>query len=337
MNSFERYEDTIKNKPVDFLPRVPIVMFFSAHYIGAKYKEFVTDYKILVEANERCSKDFGYDQWSAISDPFRETSGFGAELYFPEDEVPRCVEPLLKNNLDFTRLQLPDPYKAERMKDRLLAVREMRNRAGKEYSVMGWVEGPAAEAADLRGVTDFLTDLLIRPEYAFELMGFCTETAIRFALAQIQEGADTIGIGDAIASQVSPQTYYELIFPHEYNLMKAIKDAGGYVRLHICGNTKHLISFWKELPCDIYDLDWFVPLKEAREVLGSDSVLVTNMDPVREIMNSTPEEIKKRLRELCREVGFPLMIGAGCEVPGGTPYENFRALCEPIEFDDISI
>jgi len=333
MNSFERYERTIKRQSVDFLPRIPILMFFSAHYIGANYRQFVTDYRVLVKANEQCVKDFGYEQWSAISDPFRETSGFGAELYFPEDEVPRCVKPLLSDDPDFTRLKHPNPYEAERMRDRLLAVREMRNRAGQEYSVMGWVEGPAAEAADLRGVTDFLTDLLIQPDYAYELMKFCTQTAIDFALAQLREGADTIGIGDAIASQVSPQTYYELIFPHEYELMRSIKDAGGYVRLHICGNTHHLLKYWKELPCDIYDLDWFVPLEEAREILGSDAVLATNIDPVREVMNSNPQEIQGKLRDLYRKVGFPLMIGAGCEIPGGTPYENLRALCTPIEFE----
>ncbi|MGC8738293.1 MAG: uroporphyrinogen decarboxylase family protein [Candidatus Hydrogenedens sp.] len=333
MNSYERYIKTIRNEPVDFLPRLPIVMSFATHYIGCNYRQFVTDYNVLVNANEACIRDFGYDQWSAISDPFRETSGFGTVLEYPEDAVPRCPNPPLRDNPDFTRLPIPDPYKAERMYDRILSVREMRNRAKNEYSVMGWIEGPAAEAADLRGVTDFLMDLLVQPEYVNELMSFCVDTAINFALAQLKEGADTIGIGDAIASQVSPETYRDLIFPHEYRLMDAIKKAGGLVRLHICGNTRHLLYYWKDLPCDVYDLDWFVPLKEAREILGNDKVLVTNLDPVREVMESTPEVIYKKHLELYREVGPPLMIGAGCEIPGDTPYENFRAVCKPVEYN----
>ncbi|HOK10348.1 MAG TPA: uroporphyrinogen decarboxylase family protein [Candidatus Hydrogenedens sp.] len=332
MNSLERYIRTIKKEPVDFLPRIPILMAFATHHIGSNYSQFVQNYEVLVRANEACVRDFGMDQWSTISDPFRETSGFGAELVFPEDAVPRCVKPTLEDDQDFTRLQPPDPYKSPRMYDRIQAVREMRRRVKDEYSVMGWVEGPAAEGADLRGVTNFLTDLLVQPDYANELMAFCIDTAIHFALAQLKEGADTIGIGDAIASQVSPQLYYDLIFPHEYRLMKAIKDAGGYVRLHICGNTRHLLPYWKELPCDVYDLDWFVPLKEARDVLGQDAVIATNLDPVREVMDSTPEVISQKLKQMYKEVGYPLMIGAGCEIPSGTPNENLKALCTPIEF-----
>lgn len=335
MNSLERYERMIRNEPVDVLPRIPILMFFAVKRINSNYKEFVTDYKVLVKANETCSKEFGYDQWSAISDPYRETSGFGAELVYYEDAVPRCVKPLLQDNPDFTRLTPPDPYTAPRMLDRLKAVREMRNRAGSEYSVMGWVEGPAAEAADLRGVTEFLTDLLLQPEYAKELMEFCTDTAIRFALAQLQEGADTIGVGDAIASQVSPELYKDLIFPYEYKLMQAIREAGGYVRLHICGNTTHLLPYWKDFPCDIYDTDWFVSLPDARKILGDKAVLVTNIDPVRVVMESTPEEIRNSLIRLYREVGPPLMIAAGCEIPQDTPYENLKALCEPIEYEGV--
>ncbi len=317
---------------MDFLPRLPILMHFATHHIGCNYRQFVTDYNVLVKANEICIRDFGYDQWSTISDPFRETSGFGAVLEYPEDAVPRCPNPPLRDDTDFTKLPVPDPYQAPRMLDRILAVREMRNRVKNEYSVMGWVEGPAAESADLRGVTEFLTDLLIQPEYVNDLMSFCVDTAINFALAQLKEGADTIGIGDAIASQVSPETYRELIFPHEHRLMKAIKDAGGFVRLHICGNTRHLLPYWKELPCDIFDLDWFVPLKEAREILGDKAVLVTNLDPVREVMESSPDVIYAKNVELYKEVGPPLMIGAGCEIPGDTPYENLKALCKPIPY-----
>src|ERR1035441_4271669 len=40
----------------------------------------------------------------------------------------------------------PDPMNAPRMRDRIDAVRLYRARAGDRYSIMGWVEGPAAEA-----------------------------------------------------------------------------------------------------------------------------------------------------------------------------------------------
>ena len=50
---------------------------------------------------------------------------------------------------------------------------------------MGWVEGALAEAADLRGVSTLLTDLIDRPEWVHELLEICTEMEIAFARAQI--------------------------------------------------------------------------------------------------------------------------------------------------------
>ena len=61
--------------------------------------------------------------------------------------------------------------------------------------------------------------------------------------------------------------------------------------------------------------------------MGPEQVIVTNLDPVQEIKDGTVENIKKRVQELYREVGNPLMVGAGCEIPPATPYENLQALC----------
>ena len=43
-------------------------------------------------------------------------------------------------------------------------------------------------------------DLAMDEVYACDLMDICMETGIDFARAQVEAGADTIGIGDAIAS-----------------------------------------------------------------------------------------------------------------------------------------
>ena len=44
-----------------------------------------------------------------------------------------------------------------------------------KYSILGWVEGPAAEAADLRGVANFLMDLYDDPAFCHELMGLLVD------------------------------------------------------------------------------------------------------------------------------------------------------------------
>ena len=331
MNSYERYMAVVQGGSSDILPRVPILMAFAADYIGSNYGQFAADHRVLVEANLRCVKDFDFDQVSAISDPYRETHGFGGEIEFVEDGVPRLLAPPLQDAKDLSILKRPNPYESERMLDRVKAVEALAQKVKGEYSILGWVEGPAAEAADLRGAMNFLIDLMDDPEFCRSLMALCAEVGAEFAIAQLKAGADTIGIGDAIASQVSPETYAELIFPYEKELVDRIHAAGGLVKLHICGDITHLLPKIKELGVDILDLDWMVDVGYAREVMGRDTVLVGNLDPVADVQYGNPEDIARKMQQLYEAAGNPFLAGAGCEIPIGTPFANLKALCRPIK------
>jgi MtaA/CmuA family methyltransferase len=332
MNSYERYFAVIKNQKVDFLPRIPILMQFAAEHIGENYETFASDYRVLVRANLECAQQFGMDQVSAISDPYRETHGFGGEVVFHKDGPPSCPHPPLLDTKDFSALKQPEPLKDERMLDRVKAIVAFKQETAANYSVMGWIEGPAAEAADLRGVNNFLIDLIDDENYSCELMDLCTKVGIDFALAQIHAGADTIGIGDAVASQLSPKIYNRLVQPREKQMVDAIHQAGGLVRLHICGNITHLLPGIAQLGVDILDVDHMVDMALVRKAVGKKVALAGNLDPVGAVMESSPEKIRESVRKVYQQVGDPYMVAAGCEVPARTPAENLKALCEPIPF-----
>ena len=108
MTGKERYLNMLNGKPCDIVPRTPILMQFAAEYMGSDYGAFASDHKILVESNLKCAEDFGMDQVSCISDPYRETHGFGGEIKYVEDGVPRCTAPL-ENTKDLSVLATPDP------------------------------------------------------------------------------------------------------------------------------------------------------------------------------------------------------------------------------------
>jgi MtaA/CmuA family methyltransferase len=331
MTPRERYLAVLQGGRPDVLPRLPILMQFAAEHIGSFYGAFASDYRVLVEANLRCAEEFGIDQLNTMSDPYRETAGFGAPIEFPRDGVPICVRPPLEEDPDLERLPRPDPLRAPRMLDRIEAVRAYKERAGDRFSIMGWVEGPAAEAADLRGVSNFFVDLLDEPAYSNALMARCVDTAIEFARAQAAAGADTIGVGDAVASQVSAGTYESLILPHEQRLVAALHEMRVRVRLHICGNIRHLLPGIATLGLDIIDIDHMVSLAEARSVLGPGIALSGNVDPVACVMRGSPDSIAAAVRRCYAEAGGPFMVNAGCEIPASTPPRNLSALCQPIE------
>lgn len=332
MNSYERYLAVMNQAPCDMVPRLPILMAFAANHIGATYGGFASDYKILVEANRRCVEDFGFDQVSVISDPYRETTGFGGDVEFIAHGVPRLIRSPLEDSKDLSKLKKPNPYEAVRMKDRILAVETLASMYKGTYSILGWVEGPAAEAASLRGVMNFLYDTMDDHEFCHELMSRCVDTALYFAKAQLKAGADTIGIGDAIVSQISPAVYKDLIVPHQQRLIDGIREAGGLVRLHICGNISQHLPYIKGLKINILDLDWPVDIASARSIMGPRVVLVANPNPVEDIQLGTPEAIHMKVKELYAAAQNPFMVGAGCEIPVGTPKENLKALCAPVPY-----
>jgi MtaA/CmuA family methyltransferase len=218
------------------------------------------------------------------------------------------------------------------MLDRIRAAEAYKEGFQGEYSILGWIEGPAAEAADLRGVTTFMMDLMDDDVFASDLMDVCVEAGIEFARAQVRAGADTIGICDAIASQIDPHTYEKLIQPGEKQLVKAIQDMGAYVKLHICGNITHLLPGIADLSVDILDVDHMVSMPVVRDAVGNQVVLSGNMDPVTVVRGGTPDAIRDAILSTYEEVGNPYMVNAGCEIPAGTPPENLKALCEPVPY-----
>ena len=331
MNGYQRYMAVLRRQPVDFLPRTPILMQFAAEYIGSDYAAFASDHRVLVEANAACARDFGIDQLSCISDPYRETQGFGSTIEFMRNGPPRSSHPL-EETKDLSVLAKPDPRSSVRMLDRVRAAAAYHQRFHGRFSILGWVEGPAAEAADLRNVTPFLMDLLDDEPFACELMDLCIDTAIDFARAQVEAGADTIGIGDAIASQVGPDLYHELIQPGEKRLVRAIQAMGACVKLHICGNITHLLPGIADLGVDILDVDHLVDLARVRGAVGGQVAIAGNVDPVSVVRNGTPAAIRDAVRKAYEQVGNPYIVNAGCEIPAGTPVANLKAFCEPLVY-----
>jgi len=101
---------------------------------------------------------------------------------------------------------------------------EFRKQGGGQLLIEGWVEGPCAESADLRGINMLMMDFADEPAFVRDMFAFCVEMDTRFAQAQIEAGADIIGIGDAAASLVGPAIYDQFIWPYEKKLVDAIRS-----------------------------------------------------------------------------------------------------------------
>jgi MtaA/CmuA family methyltransferase len=327
VTSKERLYAVIAGRPCDRPVVTPIFMSWAAHYINRAYRDYYLDGDVLVSAQLAVTKAFGIDQASAISDPWREASGFGMEFDYPEEGVGQPRGYLINSDADIRKLLPIDTAASGRMRQRVESVGKLAEAIGRTHSVLGWVEGPLAEYADLRGVEKAMLDLIDKPELYLAAEEIVVENAIAFARAQIAAGADMIGIGDAAASLVGPALYRDLVLPLETRLVAAIHDAGAAVKLHICGNTAPIVGLMARTGADVIDLDWMVPLDTARGTVGPGVTLCGNFDPVGVLLQGTPETVAAAAYECLRKGGSRFILMPGCEVPPGTPEAYIRAFC----------
>jgi MtaA/CmuA family methyltransferase len=308
---------------------MPITMMFACDIIGVAYRDYANDHRVLAAAQLETAAKFGFDYVSVISDPAREASDLGGVVEWFEDQPPAIVESraLLEDKLKLQTLELPDPA-AGRMRDRVDGVRLLAREAGDRLMVEGWVEGPCAMGADLRGVNALMLDFIDDPPFVTELFEFVVAMELRFARAQIEAGATLIGIGDAAASLVGPRLYGRFVLPFECRLIHGVREMGARVRLHICGNTRKIAAGMGTTGADMIDLDFLTPMAEARSAIPEPKVLAGNLDPVRVVRDGTPEQIRAAIADCHRAAGNAYVACAGCEIPRGTPEANLRAMAE---------
>ncbi len=270
MNGKERVLAMLDSAALDHLPLMPITMMFAADLAGFSYRDYASRHEVLAKAQMTVAETFGFDHVSTISDPAREVSDLGGAVEWFDNQPPAIVESraLLADKARLKTLKLPAMAAPGRMRDRIKAVTLLRQMTRGTRIVEGWVEGPCAMAADLRGLNTLMLDFHDDPDFVNELLQFVVAMEAAFARAQIEAGADLIGVGDAAASLVGPKRYADFVLPHEKKLVAEIKAAGARVRLHICGNTKKIVGGMGSLGCDLVDLDFLTPMADGRMAMG---------------------------------------------------------------------
>ncbi len=329
MTGRERVLAALQGSPVDHLPHIPISMMIASDAIREPYGKYALEAEVHARGQTEFAGLYDIDHVSVISDPATEAADLGAAIIYYPNQPPAVDEEnaLLSDKAALGRLKVMDPGSGRRMAKRLEVVRRLKESVGGEKLVEGWVEGPMAESADLRGINRVMLDLIDDPGFVRDLMAFVFDNAMSFARAQLALGADMIGVGDAAASLIGPGLYRDIVLEWEKRFVDGIHAMGGLVRLHICGNTNDLFPFLSEVKADIVDLDSMAQIAKARKEMGPDRLLAGNIDPVRVLQDGTPAGITAAFDRCFADAGGSrYAVNAGCEIPRRTPADNLRAM-----------
>lgn len=323
----ERTLAFLNRETVDRPPCHPILMRWAARYAGVPYRDFCRIPEKKCEAMIRCAEDFNLDWVTVMSDPWAEASAFGIEVEYPEDALPVDTGGHLPDIAAARRLKPFRTLEHERTRNRVKELEVFKERVGDRLFTVGWVEGPVAEYADLRGVSNAAMDFLDDPEGVEEAMEVIVESAMEFIAHQVEAGAHAIGIGDAFCSQIGPNLYQQFGWPGEKRMVEKIHELGAIAKLHICGDTTAILPQMIETGADIVDVDHLVAdMAPFAQLLKPGQVLCGKSDPVAVVSDGTEADIRESVRRDFKAAGGRCIVSAGCEITPETSVENMRVL-----------
>ena len=146
------------------------------------------DAAVMARAITAAYGRFGYDGVQLSLGVAAEAEALGAPTAQPEDGLPVVTRPLLEEPADLSRLTVPDVARAGRLGLFAEAVSRVVGAIGREAWVVATLRGPLLMATQLRGVEQFLVDLLERPDWCEDLLRLTTQVGAAYGRVLVGRG-----------------------------------------------------------------------------------------------------------------------------------------------------
>ncbi|KLU63422.1 methylcobalamin:coenzyme M methyltransferase [Peptococcaceae bacterium CEB3] len=210
--------------------------------------------------------------------------------------------PLIQTEEDIERLEMPDFYRSGFMSLIHEYYNRMQELVNGRFPVMFpiWARSPYCMAVHLRGMQNLLMDMILNPKLVHKLMRFTTDARKHWMAERAKFLGRPISPGHLFNDEVdfptlSPQLYEEFVLPYEKELSRF---EGGIIYWHSCGNTTGFLELIKQTPnVGMFHIGPWTDVKKASEVLGHLPLDVC-IDPVKDMLESTPEQMKQKLRAI---------------------------------------
>jgi uroporphyrinogen decarboxylase len=302
---------------------------------GIPVSAYRANAKDIVRAHLEALEKYHYDCIILDTDTTMEAEAMGARSECSGDETGKIVEPAIGSLNDVHRLAVVDPARDGRIPALLEAVQLLADEIGEEIAIRGNADaGPFSLACMLRGIDNFFMDLMDDPDSPAigELLEVCYQSHLAVHRALIKAGAHFTSFGDSLSSPdlVSRKIYDRFAFPYEDRLVKTLAAEGVHTVVHICGDTTKILNSMAKLDYCSFELDYKTDARQAKEIAGIGHVLWGNIDPSGVLTLGTPDQVRKKTRELIAlwKPGGKFILNSGCAMPATTPPENIRAFIE---------
>jgi MtaA/CmuA family methyltransferase len=335
MNSLERAVATVELKMPDRVPVALSNFLVIARESGAPFGEFFQNGELMAEGQIRAWKQFGHDVLMLENGTAALAQACGCEVRYPDNSAPVVQSPAIESLEQANDLKIPEPYTTHPLSELLKATRLVSQEVrGKAFVIAEADQGPFALAALLRGMERFLADIALgeHTDLIEQLLDYCREVVKRYAIAQIEAGAQATCIGESLSGPdvISPRQYERFAFANVRRLVQDLGKKRILLAYHICGNATPIIQRMVDTGAAILEIDYKVDLAKVKAATSGKTCLLGPIDPSEVMALGTKEEVSDKCREaltlLAPQGGF--ILAPGCTLPPDTPAGNIHTMIE---------
>lgn len=310
---------------------IPIMTHPGIEYISKTVRDAVTNGQVHYEAIQALCNKYPSAAATVIMDLTVEAEAFGAEIVFPENEVPSVSGRLLADEAAIESLEVPALNKGripQYLKANMLAARNINDRP-----VLAGCIGPYSLAGRLYDMSEMMMLLYINPEAAFALLRKCTDFILRYCMALKATGVNGVMMAEPAAGLLSNDDCRQYSSAFIKEIVDKVQDENFSVILHNCGNTGHCTPAMVHTGAAAYHFGNKIDMVEALKEVPADALAMGNLDPVSLFKMATPEKMKaETLRLLEATAKYPnFVLSSGCDTPPHTPSENIEAFFDALD------
>jgi uroporphyrinogen decarboxylase len=338
MESSHLFLRACRREPVE---RVPVWLMRQAGRYMQEYRALRERYSIveLCHTPELAARvtlqpitRFDLDAAIIFADILLPLEGFGVGFQFTQGEGP-VIERPVRTPRDVEALQPFDPR--DELGYVLEAIRIVRQELEGKVPLIGFAAAPFTlasymiEGGSSRNYLQIKSFMYQQPEAWHKLMQRVSEMTREYLAAQIEAGAQAVQLFDSWVGALSPEDYRTYVLPHSCSVLDGL--AGLRVpRVHFGTNTATLLESMKEADSEVIGVDWRLPIKRAREIIGPEFAVQGNLDPV--LLLAPRDLLVQRVRGVLDQAdaanGFIFNLGHGVLPP--TPMENVDAVIDTV-------
>lgn len=207
-------------------------------------------------------------------------------------------------------------------------VQAIKELSGADIPVCGNIVGPVSLLTSLVPQGTVFRCMGNNPSLIKEALDHVTEHILRFAIEQIEAGADIVVMADPSSSGelIGPIFFENLVFPIYEKIFTTLNLYKKPLILHICGRVTNLIPILKKLEWAGLSVDSLVSLKKLREQLQG-RVLMGNVST--QIMAGSDSRKTYRLTRNILET--TTILSPACGLSTQTPLANLKVLAQAAE------